>query len=69
MQLLYYIGVYQDSLIQVYIDNQSARALVQSSEFHGRADHIEVHCHFVHELVESHVTNLVYCPSKNNVAD
>jgi hypothetical protein len=69
MQLLYHIGVSQNSPIQIFNDSQSARALAHSSAFHGRTKHIEVHYHFVRELVQSQVINLVYCPSHENVAD
>ena len=38
-----------------------SRALAHSSAFHGRTKHIEVHYHFVRELVNSQVINLAYC--------
>ena len=69
MQLFYHIGVLQDSPIAVFTDSQSARALAHSSAFHARTKHIEVHYHFVRELVNSQVINLAYCPTQENVAD
>ena len=69
MQLFSHIGVFQDSPITVFTDSQSARALAHSSAYHGRTKHIEVHYHFVCELVKSQVINLAYCPTQENVAD
>ena len=69
MQLFSHIGVLQDSPIAVFTDSQSARALAHSSAFHGRTKHIEVHYHFVRELVRSQVINLAFCPTQENVAD
>ena len=69
MQLFYHIGVLQDSPIAVFTNIQSARTLAHSSAFHGRTKHIEVHYHFVRELVNSQVIILAYCPTQENVAD
>ena len=69
MQLLHQIDVLQESPIQVFTDSQSGRALAHSLAFHGRPKHIEVHYHFVRELVKSQVINLAYCPTQENVAE
>ena len=69
MQLFYHISVLQDSPIVVFTDSQSACALAHSFAFHGRTKHIEVHYHFVRELVKSQVINMAYCPTQENVAD
>ena len=69
MQLFYHIGVLQDSPIAIFTDNQSAHALAHCSAFHGRTKHVEVHYHFVCELIKSQVINLSYCPSQEDVVD
>ena len=69
MQLLHQIDVLQESPIQVFTDSQSGRALAHSLAFHGRPKHIEVHYHFVRELVKLEVINLAYCPAQENLVD
>lgn len=36
---------------------------------HGRSKHIDVRFHFLRELVENEVINLVHCGTRDQVAD
>ena len=53
----------------VYEDNQSAMCMTKKTQFHGRAKHIGIKCHFVREQVEEGTVKLKYCPTENMVAD
>ena len=47
----------------VYEDNQSAIAIAQSTQFHGRAKHTDIRYHFVREQVIAGTIELKYCRS------
>ena len=53
----------------IYIDNQSAIALVYNSEHHARTKHIDIQYHFIRNYVENGTTRLEYCSTKNMMAD
>ena len=53
----------------IFEDNQSAICLTKNQQTHGRSKHIDIKFHFIRELVESGKVELVYCASKDNVAD
>ena len=53
----------------VYEDNQSAIAMAQSTQFHGRAKHIDIRYRFVREQVIAGTIELKYCRSDLMVAD
>jgi hypothetical protein len=53
----------------LYIDNQSAITITRNLEFHDRTKHIEVRYHFLqHEFMQGEV-DLVYTPTREQVAD
>lgn len=54
----------------VYNDNQSAQKLLLVKEYsHKRTKHIDLRYHFVKELVQNGVINVVYLPTEKMVAD
>ena len=53
----------------IFEDNQSAIAMSGNPQFHGRAKHIDIKCHFVREQVNSGTVKLAYCPTADMVVD
>ena len=53
----------------VYSDNQRAMALARNPIYHSKVKHIDVSYHFTREQVNEGVIKLVYCASKDNLAD
>jgi hypothetical protein len=53
----------------IYYDNLSSIQLAKNPVFHARTKHIEVHYHFVQELVLSGEVELQHVPTDRQVAD
>ena len=53
----------------LYGDNQGALALAKNPVHHRLTKHIDVRYHFIREQLAKKVFNLLYCPTKKNVAD
>ncbi len=58
-----------DSPTLMYEDNQSAIAMTKNPQFHGRAKHIDIKHHFIHEQVTQGTITLKYCTTTEMVAD
>ena len=50
-------------------DNQSAIALSKDGQFHTRTKHIDLHFHFIHEIMTDGIIAITYCPTQTMVAD
>ena len=50
-------------------DNQSAISMTKNPQYHGRAKHIDIKYHFVHDLLERETIQLKYCCSEDMIAD
>ncbi|GKA99022.1 retrovirus-related pol polyprotein from transposon TNT 1-94, partial [Tanacetum coccineum] len=59
----------QHSPTVVYCDNTSAIRLSRNPVMHGRSKHIDVRFHFLRELVNDGVVELVQCSTQEQVAD
>ncbi len=55
--------------IQLHHDNESCIKLAQNSKFHKRSRHITINTHFLHKQVEKNTIQLVYCSTKNMIAN
>ena len=59
----------EDKPTLIYCDNSSAIKLSKNPVLHGRSKHIDVKYHFLRDLTNDGVINLVYCRSEDQVAD
>ena len=50
-------------------DNQGAMTTAQNPVFHHRTKHIQIRYHYVREAVAEGIIKLVYCPTKEMLAD
>ena len=57
------MGVQQEDATVLLCDNQSCMAIAKNPVFHARTKHIEIQYHYVRELIEDGVVELVYCPT------
>ena len=57
------------SPVKIYEDNQSAICIAKSQQQHGRSKHIDIKFHFTREQVELKNIQLVYCKSRDMIAD
>ena len=55
--------------IFLWVNNQSAIALVENSIFHTCLKHIKVHHHWVHEKIEDGIIQLEYVPMADQMAN
>ena len=61
-------GPFKNSMTML-CNNQSAIALAHNNQYHARTKHIDVRFHFIHWVVEQVAIWLVYCPTKDMVAN
>jgi hypothetical protein len=62
-------GIKNDKAIVVNVDNQSCMKLAECQKFSNRTKHIDTRYHFVSDLKEKKLIDLVYCPTDINIAD
>ena len=62
------MGVQQEDATLLLCDNQSCMAIAKNPVFHARTKHIEIQYHYVRELIEDGVVELVYYPTQDNGA-
>ena len=43
--------------------------IAKNPVFHAHTKHIEIHYHYVRELIDNEIVELEYCPTSNNAAD
>ena len=53
----------------IHEDNQSAIALANNPIYHARTKHIDIKHHFVRELVDSGIIDVVHTPTEVMIAD
>jgi hypothetical protein len=59
----------EDGPTQIYCDSSSAITLLKNPVLHGRSKHIDVKYHFLRDLTNDGVINLIYCKSEDQIAD
>ena len=55
--------------IRMYVDNMGSIDLTKDPRFHNRTKHIPIHHHFIREHVEDKTFEMIYCPTKDQLAD
>lgn len=50
-------------------DNMGAIHLTNKSIFHGRTKHVEIHYHWIREVVKAGKLKIEHCPTRLMVAD
>ena len=68
-QLLSELGLDVSSPTVLCINNQSAIAITRNPKFHDRTKHIDMHYHFLRQVVEDKLIQLAYTPTGEQVAD
>jgi len=63
------LGIPQPTISIIFCDNQAAIMIAHHPEFHARTKHINIALYFLHDLVESGTINIIYVPSRENLAD
>ena len=69
MGLLREFGFNESKPVRIFSDSQSAIKLVKNSVFHSRTKHIDIHTHFIRELVENRSIEMIYISTDFQVAD
>ena len=67
-KLLHDYGIPQD-MMGVFCYNTSAINLSKNPVQHSKSKHIEIHCHFIRDLVEDKVVCLEFIHTENQKAD
>src|SRR5882724_5284407 len=55
--------------IHIYLDNTSAVALSDNPVFHNQSKHINIHWHFIRELIHSKIVHISHIPGTQNGVD
>ena len=61
--------MHQEDSIEIFVENQATLAISQNPVFHGRTKHFKVKYCFLKKMQKSGEVKLVYCSSKNQLAD
>ena len=63
------LGLYQQSNIPIYSDNNGAIQLANNPAYHERSKHINVRYHFIRQKLADNTISIHYIPTKNQKAD
>ena len=67
--LLKELGLYKQNKLPLYTDNNGALLLANNPIFHERTKHIAVKYHYIRDLINKGIIDLIYIPSKEQKAD
>ena len=67
--LLTELGIQVPPTLTIFSDNQGACAISHNPEFHARTKHIDIAYHFLQDLVQSKILDVVYVNTQFNLAD
>ncbi|MCO5564328.1 hypothetical protein L7F22_017988 [Adiantum nelumboides] len=63
------LGVGQNTTNTIYTGSQNALAVARNLILHARTKHIEMHYHYVREMLSVGEIGLAYVPTQDNLAD
>ena len=55
--------------LQMYVDNQGAKALAENPVHHARVKHMDIRYHYIRDCVKSGIVKVGYVPTDKNIAD
>ena len=64
-RLLKELGMEIRKPIKVYCENQSTISMTKNPVFHSRSKHIDIHHHFIREIVEQEFLFFEFCKSED----
>jgi hypothetical protein len=67
--LLQELGFYKQKKLPLYTDNNGALLLAKNPIFHERTKHIAVKYHYIRDLINKGMLDLIYIPTKEQRAD
>ena len=67
--ILIELGIHISSTVDLYCDNQSTINISSDPIQKQRTKHIEVHMHYIRELVHDKTITLYYCPTEDQITD
>ena len=67
--LLEELGLYKQNKLPLYTDNNGALLLANNPLFHERTKHIAVKYHYIRDLINKGILDLIYIPTKEQKAD
>ena len=59
----------QKNKIGIFVDNQAAIAIANNPVCHGKTKHFNMKLYFLRKMQQSGEVNLIYCKSKDQLAD
>jgi hypothetical protein len=68
-RILQQLGQNQKESTTIHCDNSSAIKLCKNPVLHGRSKHIDVRFHFIRELTNMGVVEVIHCNTQNQIAD
>jgi hypothetical protein len=68
-RILSEFGFQQQHPTNLWCDNQSAIKLAKDPVQHQGSKHIKLHMHFIRKLIHDQVIEVLFCPTKDQVAD
>ena len=68
-QILSEFGFQQQHPTTLWCDNQSAIQLAKDLVQHQRRKHIELHMHFIRNLIHDHILEVQYCRTDDQIED
>ena len=68
-RMLANVQIKQRESTPLLCDNQGVIKLAKNPVFHERTKHLDLHCHFIIQLVDDGSIELQYCPTKDQTAD
>jgi hypothetical protein len=59
----------QTALTSLFCDNQSVLKMLKNPVYHAKTKHIEVHHHYIRQLVDNEDICLYYCPTTKQTVE